>query len=223
MTEIEGILISCSLYKENDAILNVLTKDGYVSILGRGLFKVDNKNHSLLNGFVIGKFDCYKGKVGGLKLRSYEAKNNLTLDYFDYESIVILDCLKELLFKIKENDDSLSLYNELYRFLTYSNKETRLKDFLYFLFNLLIILGIKPLIEDKFNYFDIDNGKFVYIPDPNTELELLSEEKIEAIINLENGQLLRLNNKEIKELIVMILSFIDRQFSIALNCIDLFK
>ena len=44
MIEIEGILISCNQYKDNDGILNVLTPNGYVAILGRGIYKYNNPN-----------------------------------------------------------------------------------------------------------------------------------------------------------------------------------
>ena len=64
MIEIEGILISCNQYKDNDGILNVLTPNGYVSILGRGIYKYNNLNCFFANSLLIGKFECYKGKVG---------------------------------------------------------------------------------------------------------------------------------------------------------------
>ena len=150
MIEIEGILISCNQYKDNDGILNVLTPNGYVSILGRGIYKYNNLNCFFANSLLIGKFECYKGKAGGLKLRTVDVIKNLTLDFYQYNSK-----------KIKENNDYLSLYNELYDFLTTSTEESRFTDFLYFIYNLTIILGIKPSIEESFNYFDINNGKFI--------------------------------------------------------------
>lgn len=223
MVEIEGILINCSQYKENDGILNVLTKEGYISILGRGIFKYTNKNSFLTNALLIGKFECYRGKVGGLKLRSVDVIKNLTLNFYNYDSITILDSLREILFKIKENNDYLSLYNELYQFLSSSTSETRLYNFLYFLFDLTIILGIKPLIEEEFNYFDVDNGKFIYLYNKEQNNKLLTNNQIEAIKCLENGQIFTLSKEETNDLITLFLFFISKQFDLSLNCINYYK
>lgn len=222
MIEIEGILISCNQYKDNDGILNVLTPNGYVSILGRGIYKYNNPNCFFANSLLIGKFECYKGKVGGLKLRTVDVIKNLTLDFYQYNSIVVLDSLKEILFKIKENNDYLSLYNELYDFLTTSTEESRFTDFLYFIYNLTIILGIKPSIEESFNYFDINNGKFIYKCNVN-EAYSLTEKEIEAINCLDNGLTIKLSKEESKNLLVLFLTFISQYFDLNLNCICYFK
>ena len=147
---------------------------------------------------------------------------NLTLDFYQYNSIVVLDSLKEILFKIKENNDYLSLYNELYDFLTTSTEESRFTDFLYFIYNLTIILGIKPSIEESFNYFDINNGRFIYKCNVN-ETYSLTEKEIETINCLDNGLTIKLSKEESKHLLVLFLTFISQYFDLNLNCICYFK
>ena len=45
--EIEGIVIRQVQYKEKDAMISVLTKDGTVSFLARGILNPTSKNASL--------------------------------------------------------------------------------------------------------------------------------------------------------------------------------
>ena len=118
--------------------------------------------------------------------------------------------------------DYLSLYNELYDFLTTSTEESRFTDFLYFIYNLTIILGIKPSIEESFNYFDINNGKFIYKCNVN-ETYSLTEKEIEAINCLDNGLTIKLSKEESKNLLVLFLTFISQYFDLNLNCICYFK
>ena len=44
MENIKGIIISVSKYKDFDAIINILTENQIMPVLGRGIFKNENIN-----------------------------------------------------------------------------------------------------------------------------------------------------------------------------------
>ena len=53
-------------------------------------YKYNNPNCFFANSLLIGKFECYKGKVGGLKLRTVDVIKNLTLDFYQYNSYIFV-------------------------------------------------------------------------------------------------------------------------------------
>lgn len=65
ITNIEGYVIHLSSYRENDAMVNVLTKNGIVSFLGRGILKPGSKNAGACQLLSLSRFSLSGNDGGG--------------------------------------------------------------------------------------------------------------------------------------------------------------
>lgn len=164
MEEIEGISLLISKYKDKDGILNILTKNGLYSVLGRGIFNFKSKIFSFSSPFLHAKFEIYKGNVGGYKLKSGTIISSFNdLKIYDYNKAIILDFLSEIILKAKDGiDDFEALFNMTLNLLRNLNKEDSFKILSYFLIKLSFLLGLEVLIkcDDSYKeyYFDYKNG-----------------------------------------------------------------
>ncbi|MGP1414023.1 MAG: DNA repair protein RecO [Bacillales bacterium] len=167
MIEYTGILISLNNYKDNDAIGNLLTKDGRVTFYIRNLFSKNNKFYYSLKPFLFGKFEFYKGPLNGYKLKDLDIIKDYSLEFKEFNELLLFDFINELIFKFMINqEEDTKIYDLLKLFL---NKIEN-KNFLFFniisLFSLLLkISGLKinfciesnDTIEDNY-IFNIKEG-----------------------------------------------------------------
>ncbi|MBR1581635.1 MAG: hypothetical protein IJ656_01245 [Bacilli bacterium] len=154
MEEIQGITILISKYKEKDAILNVLTRNGFYEILGRSIFDFKSKNFIFSKKFINCKYEIYKGGVGGYKLKDgtflkeYVNSNN-------YNSLIALDYIEEIINKTRDGIDSYSeLYDLLENTLIDLNDKNIFEVLCYFTKKLTKLLGINLLVKET------DSNKF---------------------------------------------------------------
>ena len=167
MIEYTGILISLNNYKDNDAIGNLLTKDGRVTFYIRNLFSKNNKFYYLLKPFLFGKFELYKGPINGYKLKDLDIIKDYSLEFKEFNELLLFDFINELIFKFMINqEEDAKIYDLLMLFLD----KIENKNFLFFniisLFSLLLkISGLKinfciesnDTIEDNY-IFNIKEG-----------------------------------------------------------------
>lgn len=113
MEKVLGISILVSNYKNNDAVINILTKDGLISVLAKGLKNSKSKIYQLNNCFVYGEYDLYKGPTNGLKLRDCLIFNNYSNIFNTFEDHVIFDFLSESLFKTTIENCEFEKYFDL--------------------------------------------------------------------------------------------------------------
>ena len=114
MEQIEGITLSVSHYKDKDAILNILTKNGVVVVLGRGIFDQKKPLRVFTSPFIHAKFEIYKGKVGGYKLKDGQILKFYNENYLDFNMLGALNFISELTLKVIDGiDDYLTLYESL--------------------------------------------------------------------------------------------------------------
>jgi len=143
MLEIDGIVIGVSKYKDFDSVINILTKDSVVAVLGRGSFRNDSKTNKFLSLFLFGKFDLYRGGVGSYKLRdckiNYEYRKLLKND----DEYLIFDLLSEIIFKFTiENNDVGGYFELLSKVLnSFKNKDNWYAITLYFIAQILVLNG----------------------------------------------------------------------------------
>ena len=156
-------------YKDKDAILNVLTKDGLVPILGRGIFDQKKPLRIFTSPFIKANYEIYKGKVGGFKLKDGKILKFYNENYLDFNLLSTLDFISELTLKTIDGiDDFRALYNLVDSTL---NKVVEHFDKLilveYFL-NILKLLGLKILIENfEDQIFMPTKGTFIFDDDIN--------------------------------------------------------
>ena len=169
MEQIEGITLSVSHYKDKDAILNILTKNGVVVVLGRGIFDQKKPLRVFTSPFLHARFEVYKGKVGGFKLKDGQILKFYNENYLDFNLLGALDFISELTLKVIDGiDDYSSLYNYLKETLDkLSIKFDKAYLAKYFLI-ILRLLGLKirtgSLDEHLFNPA---NGSFTKEEDPD--------------------------------------------------------
>jgi DNA repair protein RecO (recombination protein O) len=72
ITNIEGIVVRSSSFKENDAMVTIIANSGLVSFLSRGVLKPGSKNFSSCGLLALSRFSLAKGRAGGLSLSEGE-------------------------------------------------------------------------------------------------------------------------------------------------------
>ena len=113
--EVEGIVIKQNPYKEKDAMVSVLTKDGIVSFLARSILSINSKNKSSCLPFSYSSFTL-NSKLDKLSL----VQGKLIKSYYHfYNSLdklasinLILECIVKFI-----DEDNTSLYSYLKSYL----------------------------------------------------------------------------------------------------------
>ena len=144
--EIEGIVLRVVPYKEKDAMITVLSKDGLSSFLARGIFKIDSKNALLTNLYTKAIFELTESKNGYFSLKSGKILNSSSLFMNDLETLLSLDALGELLLKTSDQASANLIYPYVengYNLLI----EKKIDSLLF-----ITVIGIKYLM---FNGYDM--------------------------------------------------------------------
>lgn len=218
MEKIDGISLLVSKYKDNDAIINILTNEGLISALGRGILNYKSKNFIFSSPFIYAEFELYRGNVGGNKLKTgkiFKIFNDYTNDY---TILVSLNFLSEIILKTIDGIDNFSsLYLNTLHFLESLYIHNTFKELSIFVIKLTHLLGVDILIEGS-KCFDYSSGK-------------LTDNKTINSVNLNENEALFIeevyDNKETKivtnylKIITMIAMFLQNQFDLKLNSIDL--
>ena len=100
----KGFVLSKTKYKDNDAIINILTSDGKVSFKAVGINKITSKNASKCNFFMISEFVLnFKSEISNKTLKQASIEKLYKKPYDDllasscYLLIVsILNCLDDI-------------------------------------------------------------------------------------------------------------------------------
>jgi DNA repair protein RecO (recombination protein O) len=107
ITNIEGYVIHLSSYRENDAMVNVLTKDGISSFSARGILKPNSKNGGACQLLSLSRFSL-SGKDGGtlaeaIGVTPVNGKDDLgTLASFSF--------LAEITAKTVQSEEAVEIY-----------------------------------------------------------------------------------------------------------------
>lgn len=224
MEEIEGLSLLVSKYKDNDGVINVLTPNSIVPILGRGIFKYSSKNFICSNSFIYGKFEIYKGPVGNFKLKSFYQIKNFTSLSSNYNYLVILNLISEIILKTEEGiTDSYNICLEKVLSLLESFNESNdecLFNTSIFLLDYLKLLGIKPEFNVfKGKYFDLKEGQFINTKNKST-IKLTSID-LNFLENYQNANFKKDSTINYYKIIALIVYFLEYQFNIELKSLDL--
>lgn len=218
MEKIEGISLLVSKYKEKDAIINILTRDGFVSILGRGVYNYKNKNFVFTTPYIYGQFEIYRGGIGGYKLKDAKVYQFYIENLNEYSILISCDSLSEILLKTKDGiDDYPSLYNIVLEFFENINEKNAFKKLTNALIKLTILLGIRISINDN-NFFDYFDG--IFVKEKNKHSIMIENDEKEYLRSIYSGDNCQSNVDFIK--IITCISFlIENKFDIKINSIDM--
>ena len=118
--EFEGIVIRQTSFKQDAAMISVLTKDRIRSFLAKGVLKITSKNAPSVNLFTKSLFQTFHGQDGdwlrvGKVISSYP---NITKDF---EKLAILDFISEITNTLVGENDTKNLYESLSKTLDLLN------------------------------------------------------------------------------------------------------
>jgi DNA repair protein RecO (recombination protein O) len=109
MIEAEGFVLRVSSYKENDAMVTILTKEGLVSFLARGIFKPTSKNRAAAQLLGLARFSLNESAAG-----SYSLAESVPLaspdGKEDLPTLAALSFLAELCSKTVQNEEAPEVY-----------------------------------------------------------------------------------------------------------------
>lgn len=236
MEQFVGLIISVSKYKDNNGIINILTENGIVSVLGRGIFKNDNKNHIFTNKFIYANFDLYKGKISGYKLRTANIIKFYPSALESLEYLLALDYLSEIVFKTIDDvlvKQDLNYKNNLLftiiKTLEYMIETRRVYASLaFFVTKLIKELGVEPdfnKINNKASQtYSFSSGTIVISSKEDKHNIVLSNEQINCInkfLYYDNINNIAIGETDSKFVFIFLNRQIENSFSIKLNSISL--
>ena len=139
--EFEGIVIRQTSFKQDAAMISVLTKDRIRSFLAKGVLKMTSKNAPSVNLFTKSLFQTFHGVEGdwlrvGKTISSYP---NVTKDF---EKLAILDFISEITNTLVGDSDAKGLYEFLDKTLESLNGDfSPLTALLIYFAKVLIVAG----------------------------------------------------------------------------------
>lgn len=114
MRELTGIVISITTYRENDGIINILTSDGIVSFLARGMMKIDSKFASVCQLYY--KIHIYveeSRRSSHLILKEGQVITRNLRMYDNLETMISLGIFVEITRKLVLSDNAKNFYDLL--------------------------------------------------------------------------------------------------------------
>ena len=113
MEVIQGFVIKCSKYRDNDAILNIINENGEDSIIIRGAYSKNSKYLKYAKTFYCAKFETYKANYAHKKLKDVSVIKDYNLLFGDYTNFAFFELIKEFFIKIYIKDDIHVLFKLL--------------------------------------------------------------------------------------------------------------
>ena len=110
MESIKGIIISCNKYKDRDAIVNILTEHQIVPVIVRSAYSKNSKYLQYTHILLEGTFELYEGGTKYFKLRGGTDLIDYSALIFDYDSMVCIELIKELMVKTMSEDNFRNYY-----------------------------------------------------------------------------------------------------------------
>lgn len=169
--EIQGIVLKQIDYKDNDAIINVISSDGILyGFYARGVKKVTSKNASATMAFGYSHFKYFKSDKGLSTLKSAKSIDNYFDKFKDYNKVIVafmlLDVVNDIASLQVEKDPSL--FDLLERSLIQINNVDENLLLAYFLVQIMKKQGVALIVDgcaicnsEKINYISIENGGFI--------------------------------------------------------------
>jgi len=110
--EIEGIVIRTTPYRDQDVMVTIITKDGFVPFCARGTLKMESKNASSIIKFTKSKFNLYHGKEG-FWLRNAQIVDSYSKCKANFDCLAVLELISELTVSLIASEDAKNIYSYL--------------------------------------------------------------------------------------------------------------
>ncbi len=223
----EAIIIRLTPYKEKDYIVNALTMEGLITFRASGALNVKSSFAGKLFLYALVFVELKETKVG-YTLVSIKNLNNIAKIFTDYDKIITLNLIGEIMIRTLKDDETIKeafplLKNTLTGLATTSN----LLSLTYlFLTSLLKVLGLGFVIDrcvickrqDDIIGISFHDGGLVCKHCQNAFTMHLNEEDIKKVrygFMINNDQLFRheFKDEEIKELLQRFILYLEETYN----------
>lgn len=100
-----GLVLRLSEFKEADAMVNVISADGFFSFLAKGVRKLTSKNSPSVQPFSYSEFSLMQSSSGALTLKQGGLMDNFQSDE-SIEEMTVLSFLQEATLKLVQEDEA---------------------------------------------------------------------------------------------------------------------
>lgn len=114
MIEKEGIVVRITPLKEKDAIIQIITDEGFFSFLARGIMKVDSKNALFVSLYTHARYELEEGKGGHFTLKSGMLLHSPASSMNDLFYLLTFSSIAELAMKFFDESTAKDYYPYLY-------------------------------------------------------------------------------------------------------------
>ncbi len=121
MFEVKGIIIKSTPFKENDAMITLLSEDKTYSFLAKGVLKANSKNASLVRIYSQSQLSLYKGK-DGFALRNGTVINGFSKLNASLNSLLAVKAIGEITNTLLQKEDCKKVYIALEKSLNLINE-----------------------------------------------------------------------------------------------------
>ncbi len=220
---INGIVLKQIDYKDNDAIINVLSSDGKIyGFYARGVKKITSKNANATMAFGYSQFNFFESEKGLHSLKSAKTIKNYFDKFKDYNKVIVAFMLLDVVNDMAslQVDSDKSLFDLLEKSLTEINTVDETLLLSYFLIEIMKIQGVSLIVDycaicksEKINYISFENGGFIChncVGDfnvSNYNLEVLKLFRIINKIDLDNLNLVQSDKVNYISLLKIIYEF----------------
>lgn len=177
MDQFRGYIISINAYKDSSLMVNLLTRETLISFEVKGKNKIQEYRNRL---FSFGDFLLYKGPTKYYKLKEDNIISPLYYENLAIDKLLTLDLISEITLKVLQYERSIDEIYNLLSFTIDNLKEIDYKNLiLYYIFNMLKIVGANVENDDKF--IDAD-----YKIDKSFLLSTISKESFAYLLQIFN-------------------------------------
>ncbi len=166
----EAIILSITPYKEKDAIINALSKEEVFSFQAKGILSSSSKNIAINNPLTFADLEFVESKAGKKILKSSDIKFTPMELMGKAMEMTLIMILQEVVAKCLENDEKITIYNNLVSLLKNIKKSKYIyTSTLFFLFDVLKVSGYEFNVggchicgsKKDIAAFSFDDGGFI--------------------------------------------------------------
>lgn len=225
-TKIQGFVVNKVVYKENDAIFNVLCADQMYTFKARGILKITSKNAPACNYCLQGEYVlASKLENNKYNLKTASIIKMYHVPYDNLQAMSVYLTITEIAYKVYETNNIYKLCIECFDKL--ERNEAPLNVLVYFLKELINILGYQPDLSGCINChkkqnlisFSLEEGGFICSNcfDSNKHIKY-SNDYLKSILKLyKEDDYLSIIDTRVNKMVINYLTFLKNEVGIYLK------
>ena len=204
--KVTGIVIDSNPYDESAKMVNILTPDGFFSLLAKGVRKKESKNRVLILDCSLNELDYIQKNERNILTNG---RNIISSDYLlsSYYGVIFMNFTKEVIYKVVLKEEAKELYAVLKEALEYIRKSDADKNVILIsmvrLFDkALLVAGYDPLeyIKKETNKSNDESLSIIEDIRNNTFFGKITELNYSKLLEFLNSILFKFNNIKINSI-----------------------